>query len=65
MKPKFKLKKSPVDTIIVDLILDHYNIQSLSGRRESLSGDEFNQLCEDAEKLYYKQVLITEEPGVA
>ena len=35
MKPKFK-QKSPVDSIIIDLILDHYNIQSLSGRRESL-----------------------------
>jgi hypothetical protein len=62
--PKFK-KKSPVDSIIIDMILDHYNIQSLSGRRESLTGREFTNLCKEAEKIYFKQVLISEEPGVA
>ena len=25
-------KKSPVDSIIIDMILDHYNKQSLSGQ---------------------------------
>ncbi len=64
MKPKFK-QKSPVDSIIIDLILDHYNIQSLSGRRESLEGQDFNKICEEAEKIYYKTILISEEPGTA
>ena len=40
MKPKFK-PKSPVDSIIIDMIIEHYNIQSLSGLEESLSGEEF------------------------
>ena len=40
MKPKNKLK-SPVDSIIIDLIIDHYNIQSLSGKLEHLTGREF------------------------
>ena len=34
--PKFK-QKSPVDSIIVDMILDHYNIQNLSGKKENLT----------------------------
>jgi SpoVK/Ycf46/Vps4 family AAA+-type ATPase len=64
MMPKFK-QKSPVDSIIVDMILDHYNIQNLSGKKENLTGEDFNNICKDAEKIYFKTVLITKEPGVA
>ena len=64
MKPKFK-QKSPVDSVIIDLIIDHFNIQSLSGEKEVLSGKQFDTFCREAEQLYYKQVMITEEPGVA
>ena len=62
--PKCK-QKSPVDSIIVDMILDHYNIQNLSGKKENLTGEDFNNICKDAEKIYFKTVLITKEPGVA
>ena len=58
-------KKSPVDSIIIDMILDHYNMQSLSGHPESLTGENFNDICKRAEKIYYKTILITKEPGVA
>ena len=64
MMPKFK-QKSPVDSIIVDMILDHYNIQNLSGKKENLTGEDFNNICKDAEKIYFKTVLITKDPGVA
>ena len=64
MKPKFK-PKSPIDSIIIDMIIEHYNIQNLSGREENLSGKEFDDICKDAEKIYFKTVLITKEPGVA
>ena len=64
MMPKFN-QKSPVDSIIVDMILDHYNIQNLSGKKENLTGEDFNNICKDAEKIYFKTVLITKEPGVA
>jgi hypothetical protein len=64
MKSKFK-QKSPVDSIIIDLILDHYNIQSLSGRRESLTGTDFTEICKEAEQIYFKTILISKEPGVA
>ena len=64
MKPKYKIK-SPVDSIIIDLILDHFNIQSMTGKRETITGDAFESLCVEAELLYFNQVMITEEPGVA
>ena len=52
MKPKNKLK-SPVDSIIIDLIIDHYNIQSLSGKREHLTGKDFFDICGEAERIYF------------
>ena len=65
MKHKFKIA-SPVDSIIIDLIMDHFNIQSLSGQRESISGKEFQEICNRAEQLYYDQIMITsDDPGVA
>ena len=64
MKPKIKLK-SPIDSIIVDLIIDYYNVQNFSGKKEMLSGETFDAICEQAKKIYYKQIMITEEPGVA
>ena len=64
MKPKFK-QKSPVDSIIIDLIIDHYNIQSLSGKIEHLTGEEFIDICSEAERVYFEHVMITEEPGMA
>ena len=62
--PKFK-QKSPVDSIIVDMILDHFNKQNFSGHSENLTGKQFDNLCKEAEKIYFKTVLITKEPGVA
>ena len=65
MKPKFKIK-SPVDSIIIDLIMDHFNIQSMSGQKESINGEEFQEICSRAEQLYYDQIMITtDDPGVA
>ena len=65
MKPKFKLT-SPIDSIVIDLIMDHFNIQSLSGQRESLTGDALPILVSRAEHLYYDQIMITtDDPGVA
>ena len=64
MKPKNKLT-SPIDSIIIDMILDHFNIQSLSGKREQLSGETFKSICQEAEKIYYKHLMIKEDPGFA
>jgi hypothetical protein len=64
MKLKFK-QKSPVDSIIIDMVLDHYNMQSMSGHPEILTGENFTDICKEAEKIYYQTILITKEPGVA
>ena len=57
--------KSPIDGIIIDLIMDHFNMQSMSGLKESLTGEEFNTICTQAEEIYYDSILIGTEPGVA
>ena len=63
---KFKSDiKSPIDGIIIDLIMDHFNMQSISGLKESLTGEEFNAICAQAEEIYYDSILIGTEPGVA
>ena len=51
-----KKLKSDIDSVIIDMILDHYNIQSLSGRREILTGKDFIDICNDAEKRYYENI---------
>lgn len=54
-----------IDTIIIDLIMDHYNIQSLNGKREIMTSQDFDVICKQAEKIFYRTLLITKEPGVA
>ena len=34
-----------IDAIILDLIMDHYNIQSVEGRRENLSSKDFDAIA--------------------
>jgi hypothetical protein len=59
------MKKSPIDSVIIDLILNHYNIQSIKGKKQSLSGADFDNLVADAQRVYYEQVLDNEELGEA
>ena len=47
--------KSPIDSQIIDLIIEHYNIQSLEGRKEVLTGDQFTEIVELAEALYIEE----------
>ena len=62
---KFKSDmKSPIDDIIIDLIMDHFNIQSMSGIKENLTGEEFNDICAQAEEMYYDSILIGTKPGL-
>ena len=62
---KFKSDmKSPIDDIIIDLIMDHFNIQSMSGIKENLTGEDFNDICAQAEEMYYDGILIGTEPGL-
>ena len=64
MKKKNKTK-SPIDSMIVDLIIEHYNIQCLQGKREFLTGDEFMELVRIAEEQYYDNMLTDPKVGLA
>ena len=58
---KYNKLKSPVDGIIIDLILEHFNILSISNTKPILTDDEFDDIVERAEDIYYKS-FITESP---
>ena len=51
--------------MIVDLIMEHYNIQMLQGKQESLSGEEFMELVLLAEQQYYENQLTDIKIGMA
>tara|TARA_B100000902_G_scaffold290384_1_gene276663 strand:+ start:132 stop:431 length:300 start_codon:yes stop_codon:yes gene_type:complete len=57
--------KSPIDSLIVDLILEHFNVQSLEGRDEILTGDQFSELIKLAEGMYYEEVTKHQKLGLA
>ena len=39
-----------IDTLIVDLILDYYNIQEINGHRKALTSEKFDEIIIKAEK---------------
>ena len=47
--------KSKIDHIIIDLILEHYNLLSLKGKKEILTAEEFMTIVEVAEHKYGKK----------
>ena len=51
-------QKSPIDSIIIDLILDHYNMLSLTNKKVVLSSDEFDDIVIQAKELYYENVIM-------
>ena len=57
--------KSPIDSIIIDMILEKFNIQSMTGVETRITGKEFDDIVKEAERIYYNKVIITEEAGVA
>ena len=59
------MKTSPIDSVIIDLILDHYNIQTMRGKKQFLSGADFDNLVADAKEEYYKRILRGEQKGEA
>ena len=60
------MKYNPsIDRIIVDMIMDHYNQQSYSGQNQSLSSTDFDDICEIAEAVYLKKIVIQEKPALA
>ena len=57
--------KSPIDSMIVDLIMEHFNIQSLEGREEILTGDQFSEVVKLAEGMYYEEMTKGHKLGLA
>ena len=57
--------KSPIDSMIVDLIIEHFNIQSLEGREEILTGDQFSEVVKLAEGMYYEEMTKGHKLGLA
>ena len=57
--------KSPIDGLIIDLILQHYNILSCEGKRSILTSEEFDEIVKVAEKQYYEHMLTDTKVGKA
>jgi len=58
-------KERTIDSIIVDLIIDHYNIQSFDGKSGGLTAKQFDDIVDIAESIYFKKVIIQEKPAIA
>jgi hypothetical protein len=54
--PAFYSQKSPIDSIIIDLVLEHFNHRSLAGIHEDMTSDEFFVIVEKAHMQYVKDV---------
>ena len=48
-----------VDSVIVDLIMEHFNIQSFEGLKQNLTGKEFDEIIEIEKEMYYIDMLKT------
>jgi|TARA_B100000959_G_C14570252_1_gene455531 hypothetical protein len=57
--------KSPIDELIIDLILQHYNILSLEGKKAILTSEEFDEIVKIAEKQYYEYKLTDIRVGIS
>ena len=57
--------KSPIDSFIIDLILQHYNILSFEGKKSILTSEEFDEIVKVAEKQYYEHMLTDTKVGKA
>ena len=53
--------KSPIDSVIVDCIIEHFNRLSMEKKPETLSGQEFTDICLSAEEIYYEELLIEKQ----
>ena len=58
------MKESPVDSIIIDLILDHYNMLSMDNRKPILTDTDFDYIVAYAQEIYYKKVMEDTPIGV-
>jgi hypothetical protein len=58
---KKKTLTSDIDSLIIDLILQHYNALSFQGKPAILTSDQFDDIIKMAEDIYFKS-YISESP---
>jgi hypothetical protein len=52
--------KSKIDSEIIDLIMDHFNILEIGGipkDKQILTSEDFDDIVKLANKMYYEQIL--------
>ena len=49
------MKGSPIDSIIIDLILEHYNMLSIDHRRPILTDNDFDDIVKYAQGSIIKK----------
>ena len=57
--------KSPIDSVIVDCIIEHFNRLSMEKKSEVLTGREFTDICLQAEEIYYEEIMVESEMASA
>ena len=57
--------KSPIDSVVIDLILQHYNILSFEGKKSILTSEEFDEIVKVAEEQYYEYMLTDIKVGIS
>ena len=58
------MKGSPIDSIIIDLILEHYNMLSIDHRRPILTDNDFDDIVKYAQEVYYKRIMEDTPVGI-
>ena len=54
------MTKSKIDSEIIDLIMDHFNILEIGGipkDKQILTTEDFDDIVKLAEKMYYERIL--------
>ena len=59
-----KMNTSPIDSTIIDFILDHYNVLTLQGKPAILTSEQFDDLVIEAKEYYYKKLLKEQNENI-
>ena len=58
------MKESPIDSIIIDLILEHFNMLNLDHRESVLTDYDFDDIVHYAQEVYYKKIMEETPVGI-
>ena len=60
-RKQIKHMKSKIDSEIIDLIMDHFNILEIGGiakDKQVLTTEDFDDIVKLAEKLFYERMMV-------